>query len=150
MFIFRPFWYLVGENTKWLPIGTFWIPLIIVSFLFSVPYIFKKKAEPGSRMGLGKKVGLALVLLSVWVGTFTGVTISGRHAKTNGCTSCHNPMMGIRQALPPANMAEFYSVERARQIQVGHFRIGDSTRVGSSYKDSNWQLRHFYEPTMTW
>lgn len=148
--LFRPFWHLVGDDVKWMSLGTFWLPLLVVTFLFSVPFIFKKQKEAGSKMGLWKKAFLALILWCLWAGTFTGVTISGRHAKTFGCNSCHNPMMGVRQALPPADMAEFYNVERARQIQVGRFRIGDATRVGSSYKDANWQLRHFYEPTMTW
>ena len=79
-----------------------------------------------------------------------GVEGAGHPAKTTGCTSCHNPMMGVRQALPPADMAEYYKVERARQIEVGKFRIGDQNHIGASYKDANWQLRHFYEPVMTW
>lgn len=148
--IFRPFWYLVGDNTKWLPLGTFWLPLIVLSFLFLVPKIFKRRHEVGVRLGLGKKALLALIVFGVWAGMISGVVVSGRHAKSIGCTSCHNPMMGVRQALPPANMSEFYNIERARQIEVGKYRIGNEGGVGGSYKDANWQLRHFYEPTMTW
>ncbi len=149
-FLFRPFWYLTGDNVKWLSLGTFWIPLLVALFLLLVPVVFRRRNPVDGKMSLGKKLGLALVLWAFWGAFFSGVTVSGRHAKTTGCTSCHNPMMGVRQALPPANMAEFYRVERARQIEVGKYRIGDQSHMGGSYKDANWQLRHFYEPTMTW
>ncbi len=148
--LFQPFWYLVGENAKWLSIGTFWLPLVVVVFLFLVPFIFKRRTQVGARMPLIKKLLLALVLWLFWGAILAGVVGAGHHAKTYGCASCHNPMMGVRQALPPANMAEFYNTERARQIQVGKYRIGDQNHMGASYKDANWQLRHFYEPTMTW
>jgi len=149
--IFRPFWYLVGENTKWLPIGTFWLPLIVISFLFLVPKIFNKPTPIGARIGLGKKVLLALILWGVWATVISSIVVSGRHAKSIGCPSCHNPMMGVRQALPPADIVQFYNVERARQIEVGKYRIGEADRdAAGSYKDANWQLRHFYEPGMTW
>ncbi len=59
-------------------------------------------------------------------------------------------MMGVRQALPPADMGEYYRVERQRQINVGRYRAGDTSGDVGGYKDANWQLRHFYEPTMTW
>ncbi len=52
--------------------------------------------------------------------------------------------------LPPADMGEYYKVERQRQINVGGYRAGDTTGDIGGYKDANWQLRHFYEPTMTW
>ncbi|HEC16148.1 MAG TPA: hypothetical protein ENI99_06195 [Sedimenticola sp.] len=149
-FIFRPFWYLVGENKKWIPLFTFWLPLGVIAFLCLVPLIFKRKNAVGVQIGLGKKALLALIIWAVWAGIISSVVVSGRHAKTMGCTSCHNPMMGVRQALPPPNMADFYRHERAQQIQVGKYRIGDQDRTGASYKDANWQLRHFYEPTMTW
>jgi hypothetical protein len=58
-------------------------------------------------------------------------------------------MMGVRQALPPADMAEYYRESRQSQIEVGRYRAG-STSDAESYKDANWQLRHYYEPTMTW
>ena len=65
------------------------------------------------------------------------------------CTSCHNPMMGVRQALPSADMAKYYRGSRQLQINVGGYRAG-STGGAQSYKDANWQLRHYYEPGMTW
>jgi hypothetical protein len=149
-FLFQPFWYLVGENTKWLSIGTFWLPLAALVFLLLVPLMFKRRKQVGTRMSIVKKLLLGLVLWVFWCAILAGVGGAGHHAKTNGCASCHNPYMGVRQALPPADVTEFYRVERARQIQVGKYRIGDQNHIGTSYKDANWQLRHFYEPTMTW
>ncbi len=149
-FLFQPFWYLTGENTKWLSMGTFWIPLLVVAFLFSVPFVFRRRGIFHIKMSTSGKIALATVSLLVWLFSMGAVVGSGAPAKTLGCPSCHNPMMGVRQALPPANMAEFYRVERQQQINVGDYRIGDENRVAGSYKDANWQLRHFYEPTMTW
>jgi len=148
--LFQPFWYLVGEKAKWLPIGTFWIPFLVVVLLFSVPFIFRRREQRGARMAASKKAALAMAALVVWALSMGAVVSSGAPAKTLGCPSCHNPMMGVRQALPPANMAEFYKNERQQQINVGDYRIGDVNSEAGSYKDANWQLRHFYEPTMTW
>ena len=149
-FLFQPFWYLVGDYSKWLSVGTFWLPLLVLVFLFLVPVIFKRRKEEGIRISAARKVILALLLWGFWGAFMAGVVGAGRPAKTTGCSSCHNPMMGVRQALPPANMAEFFKVERARQIDVGEYRVGDQNHIGMSYKDANWQLRHFYEPSMTW
>lgn len=148
--LFQPFWYLTGESAKWLSIGTFWIPLLVIAFLFSVPFIFRGRGLPRIKMATSKKVALATVSLVVWIFSMGAVVGSGAPAKTLGCPSCHNPMMGVRQALPPANIAAYYRTERQQQINVGGYRIGDENRVAGSYKDANWQLRHFYEPTMTW
>jgi GH25 family lysozyme M1 (1,4-beta-N-acetylmuramidase) len=57
-------------------------------------------------------------------------------------------MMGVRQALPPTNLGKYYREAREQQIKVGRYRVGSG--AAESYKDANWQLRHFYEPTMTW
>jgi quinol-cytochrome oxidoreductase complex cytochrome b subunit len=147
---FQPFWYLVGDYAKWLSVGTFWLPFLALVFLLLVPVIFKRRKQRGVRMSIAKKVILALAVWGFWGAFMAGVVGAGHPAKTTGCTSCHNPMMGVRQALPPADMADYYNVERARQIEVGKFRIGDQNHIGASYKDANWQLRHFYEPVMTW
>jgi len=149
-FVFQPFWHLTGAAAKWLSVGTFWLPLAGLVFLLLVPVIFKRRQGSPPRMATPGKIVLALVLFSFWILAVAGVTKAGHPAKTTGCTSCHNPWMGVRQALPPASMTEFYKVERAQQIEVGRYRIGDVDHIGSSYKDANWQLRHFYEPTMTW
>ena len=148
--LFQPFWYLVGDYAKWLSVGTFWLPLVALVFLLLVPVMFKRRKQRGVRMSIANKVILALILWGFWGAFMAGVVGAGHPAKTTGCTSCHNPMMGVRQALPPADMADYYTVERARQIEVGKFRIGDQNHIGASYKDANWQLRHFYEPVMTW
>jgi quinol-cytochrome oxidoreductase complex cytochrome b subunit len=150
LFLFQPFWHLVGNSPKLLSVGTFWLPLLALIFLFVVPVVFKRRKQTGVRISTAKKVILATSLWIIWGAFMAGVVGAGHHAKTTGCASCHNPMMGVRQALPPADMAEFYRVERARQIAVGKYRVGDENAIGASYKDANWQLRHFYEPTMTW
>ena len=96
---------------------------------------------------------LAVFIGLAWVVPLGTVVVSGSPAKTLGCPSCHNPMMGVRQALPPARMGEYYQNERQRQVNLGGYNIGSEKsegQAGGSYKDANWQLRHFYEPTMTW
>lgn len=147
-FLFQPFWYLAGDDAKWLPLGTFWLPLLAVAFLFLVPVLFRKR-EAVVDKGSGKWL-LATLVGAVWLVCVGSVVGSGAPAKTTGCTSCHNPLMGDRQALPPLNMAEYYQRERQRQVDLGGYNIGSTDHKGGSYKDANWQLRHFYEPTMTW
>jgi len=153
MFLFQPFWYLTGDNAKWLPIATFWLPLLAVVFLFLVPVIFRKRSN--SRFGIKATslVAIAIYAGLVWVVPVGAVVASGSPVKTLGCPSCHNPMMGQRQALPPAKMGEYYQNERQRQVNLGGYNVGTEdtgNHAGGSYKDANWQLRHVYEPTMTW
>jgi len=148
--LFQPFWYLTGDKAGWLPVGTFWIPLIFMLALFLVPYVPGRRKTLRVKLATSKKLILALSVGLFWLAGMAGVVVSGYPAKTTGCVSCHNPMMGVRQALPPADMGEYYKVERQRQINVGRYRAGDTTGDIGSYKDANWQLRHFYEPTMTW
>jgi len=154
-FLFQPFWYLTGDNAGWLPLGTFWLPLLFVVALFLVPTLLGKRKKAASAALIGpKKLTLAIPALLFWLIGTAGVIGSGYPAKTTGCSSCHNPMMGVRQALPPADMGEYYKVERQRQINIGNYRIGGTSGISGvnvgGYKDANWQLRHFYEPTMTW
>lgn len=148
--LFQPFWYLTGDSAKWLPIATFWLPLLFVTFLLLVPFIFRKRKD--SRVGIKTAAVATAVIYAgvVWVIPVSAVVGSGAPAKTLGCPSCHNPMMGERQALPPPNMGEFYRNERQRQVNLGGYNVGSDDHAGGSYKDANWQLRHFYEPTMTW
>ncbi|MBT4493860.1 MAG: hypothetical protein HOC70_11505 [Gammaproteobacteria bacterium] len=146
---FQPFWYLTGEDAKWMSLGTFWAPFAILIALFLVPVFFGKKKVRQPMAGWQKAI-FALVAAGIWGVSGLAVVGSGYPAKTTGCSSCHNPMMGVRQALPPVTMGEYYKVERQRQIELGGYRIGDTSGYGGSYKDANWQLRHFYEPTMTW
>lgn len=61
--------------------------------------------------------------------------------------------MGARQALPSSKVGEFYCINRQQQVEVGRYNIGSKGHNGTeggSYKEANWQLKHFYEPTMTW
>jgi hypothetical protein len=148
--LFQPFWYLTGDNAKWLSIGTFWLPVLFITLLFLVPYVLGRRKTPRVRLATSKKLLLALPVAIFWIVSMVGVVGSGYPAKTTGCASCHNPMMGVRQALPPADMGQYYKVERQRQINVGQYRAGDTMGNIGGYKDANWQLRHFYEPTMTW
>ena len=148
--LFQPFWYLTGDNAKWLSLGTFWLPVLTLAFLFLVPVIFRKREGPRIKMATSAMVMLALLMGAIWIASMGAVVASGAPAKTLGCPSCHNPMMGVRQALPPSSMTEFYRTERQRQINLGGYNIGTEGHTGGSYKDANWQLRHFYEPTMTW
>ena len=153
MLLFQPFWYLTGDNAKWLPVGTFWLPLLAVVFLFLVPVIFRKPREMRAGIKIATKVSVAVFIGLAWVVPLGAVVVSGYPVKTLGCPSCHNPMMGQRQALPPARMGEFYLNERQRQVNLGGYNIGSedtANHAGGSYKDANWQLRHVYEPTMTW
>ena len=153
MFLFQPFWYLTGDNAKWLPVGTFWLPLLAVVFLFLVPVIFRKNSNTRFGFKATSIVAIAIYAGLVWVVPMGTVVASGSPVKVLGCPSCHNPMMGQRQALPPARMGEYYRVERQRQVNLGGYNIGGEdteNHAGGSYKDSNWQLRHVYEPTMTW
>ncbi|MBF0368448.1 MAG: hypothetical protein HQL52_03230 [Magnetococcales bacterium] len=148
--LFQPFWYLTGEDVSWRPLFTFWVPVGVLILLFAMPFVFGRKRAPVEGVGVVKRTGLAVLFLFIWGAGIAGVVGSGYPAKTTGCPSCHNPMMGQRQALPPADMGKFYREAREQQIQVGRYRIGNTMGMGDSYKDANWQLRHFYEPTMTW
>ncbi|OHC75617.1 MAG: hypothetical protein A3G18_00190 [Rhodospirillales bacterium RIFCSPLOWO2_12_FULL_58_28] len=148
--IFQPFWYLAGDNVALRPVFTFWLPVGLVVFFLAMPLLFGRKRWSGERASRSKKLLMWGGALLVWCGLIGGVVGSGYPAKSTGCLSCHNFMMGTRQALPPANIGKFYREEREQQIKVGKYKIGDTAGVGQSYKDANWQLRHFYEPTMTW
>ena len=151
--LFQPFWYLTGDNAKWLSVGTFWLPLLAVVLLFLVPVIFRKHSKTRFGFKATSIVAIAIYAGLVWAVPLGAVVASGSPAKTLGCPSCHNPMMGQRQALPPAKMGEYYKVERQRQVNLGGYNIGSEDtqdHAGGYYKDANWQLRHFYEPTMTW
>jgi len=152
-FLFQPFWYLTGDHARWLPLGTFWLPVLALVFLFLVPVIFRRKQSPRVGLSARAKAKLLAVVGVVWLASMAGVVGSGAPAKTLGCPSCHNPMMGVRQALPPADVGEYFRKSRQQQIAVGRYNIGSEGHEGAeggSYKDANWQLRHFYEPTMTW
>ena len=153
MLLFQPFWYLTGGNAKWLPVGTFWLPFLAVIFLFLVPVIFRKRSKLHFGIKATSIVAIAIYAGLAWVVPVGAVVASGHPVKTLGCPSCHNPLMGQRQALPPAQMGEYYRVERQRQVNLGGYNIGSEdtgNHAGGSYKDANWQLRHVYEPTMTW
>jgi len=149
IFIFQPFWHFTGDAMAWRPLFTFWAPVAILLAGFAVPLVFGRKKASSQRLSRGTKLLMAIGALTIWVVMTAGVVGSAYPAKTTGCTSCHNPMMGVRQALPPADMAAYYRGSRKLQIGVGGYRAG-GMGLTESYKDANWQLRHYYEPTMTW
>lgn len=149
IFIFQPFWHLTGDAAVWLPLGTFWAPVAILLAGFALPFVFGRRKASDKHASTAIKLLMGAGAIVIWVGMTAAVTGNAYPAKTTGCTSCHNPMMGVRQALPPPDMAKYYRGSRQLQIQVGKYRAG-STGTAQSYKDANWQLRHYYEPTMTW
>lgn len=148
--LFQPFWYLIGELAPMLELGTFWIPFAIGVALIAAPFVLGRNKAPSTPMAVTGKIVAAVVAVAIWGLGMAGVVGSGYPAKTTGCMSCHNKMMGVRMALPPTDIGKYYREAREQQIKVGKYRIGSTTGVGMSYKDANWQLRHFYEPTMTW
>ncbi len=113
------------------------------------PSVKKQKKASTNRTSTAVKLLMAAGAITIWAGMTAGVVGTSYPAKTTGCTSCHNPMMGVRQALPPVDFAKYYREVREPQVLVGNYRAG-STGGAESYKDTNWQLRHYYEPTMTW
>lgn len=174
LLFWQPFWYFVGIKKKYLVLMPV-IPILIGIFLIFLPYFHKLPLGriPGlgavmskarsMQSGLKKSFVYALPALLTAILFFGGVYQSGHKAKVLGCDSCHNPAMGHRMAIPPVNVAQYYNVDRARQIKVGKYRAGKSSGVDKSgdqvyqlgqeeggYKDANWQMRHMYEPTFTW
>ena len=156
LFIFQPFWYFKGEWKGMVFLGTFVLPLLILGFLILVPFVFKRERRPGEgRLFKVLRVSIPVIIFGL---LFFGIYRSGAPAKLYGCIACHTPAYGMRQYLPPMDVSKYYKEERARQIQVGKFRAGKLDESGmasfggpaESYKDANWQLRHFYEPTFTW
>jgi len=153
MFVFQPFWLLAGERAAWQPLGTFWVPLFVIALLLAVPFLFRRKAGVRAQRSKAEKMPLLLLAAGIWLIGTGAVVGSGGPAKTLGCPSCHNATMGERQALPPADAVAYLRESRRHQIEVGHYNVGSEGHTGAeggSYKDANWQLRHFYEPTMTW
>jgi quinol-cytochrome oxidoreductase complex cytochrome b subunit len=149
LFVFEPFWYLTGELAVWRQVGTFWIPLAVFVFLLSLPFLFGRKRWPGAVLPKSSKVLLGLGALAFWVVLIAAVIGSGYQTKTTSCISCHTPMKDKRQALPPLDMAKHYREVREMQIALGRHRP-DEAEGSESYKDANWQLRHYAEPTEHW
>lgn len=169
-----PFWYLKGRLKQWLWITSV-IPLALLLFLFLLPFLGKLPWNriPGLaallariralRPGIARSAAYGAPGLVFAALIFTSVFASGHQAKVLGCDSCHNPAMGHRMAVPPADVARYYAHDRAQQIGVGKYRAGKSsgeTEEGEmeykasdkaeGYKDADWQMRHMYEPTFTW
>ena len=154
LFLFEPFWQFTGESAIWRQVGTFWLPLAIILFLFSIPFVLGRKAwDSQSRMAQGSKIALALGAFVVWLVMTTAVVGGGHGAKTTSCISCHTPMAGTQIALPPADMAKYYREVREMEKILGRNRLGEDgveEKNHESFKDANWQLRHFREPTENW
>jgi len=154
LFFFEPFWQFTGENAAWRQVGTFWLPLGIILFLFAIPFVLGRKAwNSESRMAQGSKIALALGAFVVWTVTTVAVVGGGHEAKTTSCISCHTPMAGKQIALPPVDMAKYYREVREMEKMLGRNRLGEAETESNgteSFKDANWQLRHFREPTENW
>lgn len=154
LFLFEPFWQFTGESAIWLQVGTFWIPLAVILFLLFIPFILGRKPwNSQSRMAKGSKIALALGAFAVWLVMTTAVVGGGHGAKTTSCISCHTPMVGNQIGLPPADMAKYYREVREIERILGRNRLGEEGEKSGnseSFKDANWQLRHFREPTENW
>lgn len=176
LFFLQPFWYLVGGLASWRFIGTLIIPILIITLFLLVPFLFKGnvmvRLEGGlppsettpQKAWLGRvkdnllpRLYLAMPAIVIFILVGLGVYFSGYPAKSYGCIACHNPNAGVRHALPPMDVADYYKGARQMQIEVGRYRAskveaggGRATGEVETYKDANWQLRHIYEPTFTW
>lgn len=174
LLFWQPFWFFVGMKKRYL-LFTAIVPILVGLFLIFLPFFHK---IPFYRLpGIGGILSKVRAIHSGFLKSFLyaipaimfaiifsiSVYKSGHQAKILGCDACHNPAMGYRMAIPPPDVAEYYRVDRARQIEVGKYRAGKSTGVdekgeaiynieaeAQSYKDANWQMRHMYEPTFTW
>ena len=152
LFFWQPFWYLTGQFQHLRPVFTFYVPVIFGLILLSVPFVVRGMNTSTLKKMLINIPAIIIVVLIV------SLTIKGGYGfKAYGCVSCHNKYLGVRQALPPMDIAKFYREERARMIASGKYRAGKrdenaSLSIGGteSYKDANWQMRHGYEPTFTW
>ena len=175
LLLWQPFWYFVGMKKKYLVLMTL-VPMLVGLFLIFLPFFHKIPLHriPGiggmlskvREMNSGFLKSFIYALPAIIFALILGISVyrSGHQAKILGCDACHNPAMGHRQAIPPPDVAEYYRVDRARQIGVGKYRAGKATGIdektgetihdvggpAQSYKDSNWQMRHMYEPTFTW
>jgi len=173
LILWQPFWFFTGMKKKYLAL-TGVIPLLILAYLVVLPFIqkipfhkipglgfpFRKIRE--MEKGVMRKAFYVVPVLLLAGLFLAGTYQSGYQAKLYGCESCHNAAMGPRMYIPPEDVAEYYNVDRARQIKVGKYRAGKSIGVDKlgkhiydvtgtqSYKDANWQMRHMYEPTFTW
>ena len=152
LFLWQPFWYLTGHLQHVRPVFTFYMPAILGLILLSVPF-----AVRGVNSSTIKKmiINIPAIAIVLFIASFT--IKAGYGFKAYGCVSCHNKYLGVRQALPPMDIAKFYKEERARMIGSAKYRASKrdesaSLSVGEveSYKDANWQMRHGYEPTFTW
>lgn len=174
LLFWQGFWFFTGGKKKYLPVMpittvTFIIIMIFMPYWHKVPFRkipglgnFMAKAS-AMRHGFKKTLLYAFPVILFGFILAGAIYKSGHQAKVLGCDSCHNPAMGSRQAIPPADVAKYYFTDRARQIGVGKFRAGklsteeeggkfDMGKAGDAggYKDADWQMRHMYEPTFTW
>ena len=172
LLLWQPFWYFTGGYKHLLSYIAI-VPFIFFLFLIFLPFIkmpFKRKAEvnPGNMnikepMGFFRKLvfNTPILLAALFLAVITFK--SGYQAKLYGCDACHNTSMGVRMYLPPVNVAEYYKVDRARQIKSAKYKAGKMVSIdettgektydlagAETYKDANWQMRHMYEPTCTW
>ena len=146
--VFEPFWQFGAEDAALRQIGTFWLPLGVLLFLLAVPFLFgRKRWSEQPRVAKRTRLIRAGGTAALWLILILAVVGRGYDAKTTSCISCHTPMAGARIALPPADMAKHYREVREMEIALGRNRPGEESEA---YKDANWHLRHFQEPTENW
>ena len=171
LLLWQPFWYFTGPYKHLISYSVV-APFIFLLFLIFLPFIrmpsfFKRKVEvnPDNKepMDIFRKLVFNAPVLLVAVFLAFIAFKSGYQAKILGCDACHNSAMGVRMYLPPVNVVEYYTVDRARQIKFSKYKAGKVVSYDEvtgkkvvdvsgveTYKDANWQMRHMYEPTFTW
>ena len=156
LLFWQPFWYLTGGLKHWIPVFTFYVPVLFFLTLFLVPFLLGRKKSVNRSLIRRLLINIPAVAIILLIASLT--IKKGYIFKGYGCVACHNPYMGVRQALPPMDIAKFYIEERARMIKSAKYTAGKRSGENAtldiggveSYKDANWQLRHGYEPTFTW
>ncbi|MBI5097421.1 MAG: hypothetical protein HZB32_07310 [Nitrospirae bacterium] len=156
LLLWQPFWYLTGGLKRWIPVYTFYIPVLLFLTLLLVPFLLGRKKSVNRSLIRSLLINIPAVAIILLIASLT--IKRGYIFKAYGCVACHNKYMGVRQALPPMDIAKFYIEDRARMIKSAKYTAGKRSGEGAtldiggveSYKDSNWQLRHGYEPTFTW
>ncbi len=75
--LFQPFWYLTGDHARWLPLATFWLPMLLLAFLFLVPVVFRRRqSDTQVSMGASAKAKL-LAVVAAFLQNFYPFALAG-------------------------------------------------------------------------
>ena len=150
LLFWQGFRYFTGSLKKYGPLMPVSAILLFV-FMFMLPFFSRISFAniPGLKGITGKIAamksgflkrfvyGLPVILFATVV--FLGIFKSGHTAKVLGCDSCHNPSMGPRQAVPPDDVAKYYTAGKTGGA-------GASGVQAFNPRDPNWMVRHLYDP----